>query len=55
MGNNNVVNNKKGRRAIYLTIEKFEKFRTNEFFHLRVEVRVAIIISCTILAILLTR
>lgn len=56
---NNGENNK-GRPPKYLTIEKFEQFKErfehfvhNEFFHLRVEARVAIIISSAILGILL--
>lgn len=47
--------NNKGRRPKYLTIEKFEKFVNNDFFHLRVEARVALIISAAILGILLIK
>ncbi|MBU0846768.1 hypothetical protein KKH23_06215 [Patescibacteria group bacterium] len=50
---NNQQSNNKGRRPKYLTIERFEKFLYNDFFHLRVEARVAIIISAAILGILL--
>jgi len=45
-------NNKKGKPK-YLTIERFERFINNDFFHLRVEARVALIISAAILGILL--
>lgn len=45
----------KGRPLKYLTVEKFDQFLRNHFFHLKVEVRVALIISITILGILLAR
>lgn len=32
---------------------EFAKFRNNEFFHLKIEVRVALIIACAILGVLL--
>lgn len=51
---NNESNNK-GRKPKYLTIERFEKFLNNDFFHLKVETRVAIIIGATILGVLLFR
>ena len=34
-------NHNSGRKARYVTVDRFEKFVNNEFFHLRVEVRVA--------------
>ena len=33
--------------------KEFTKFRNNEFFHLKIEVRVALIIACAILGVLL--
>lgn len=55
-------NNQKGRKPKYLTVEVFEVFRRrfdhfvdNEFFHLRIEARLAIIISSAILGILLVK
>ena len=49
-------NNKKkpvGRPKRYLTIDDFDKFLNNHFMHLKIEVRVALIISITILGVLL--
>ena len=42
-----------GRPKRYLTIDEFDKFLSNHFMHLKVEVRVALIISITILGVLL--
>lgn len=47
------MNDEKNNAKKYLTIEMFEKFKNNEFFHLKVEVRVALIIACAILSVLL--
>ncbi|KKN71864.1 hypothetical protein LCGC14_0417180 [marine sediment metagenome] len=47
--------NRGGRPPRYLTIVEFNKFLNNHFVHLKVEVRVALIISITILGVLLTR
>lgn len=33
--------------------KEFTRFRNNEFFHLKIEVRVALIIACAILGVLL--
>lgn len=50
-------NHNSGRKPKYLTIEAFEQFRNNDFFHLKVEVRTASIILglcfATIIAIAL--
>ena len=35
---NNQQNNNKGRPARYLTIERFERFLNNDFFHLKCQV-----------------
>ena len=51
----NQQSNNKGRPPKYLTIKRFEKFLYNDFFHLKVETRVAIIISATILSILIIK
>ncbi len=47
--------NHRGRPRKYLTIDEFDKFLHNHFMHLKVEVRVALIISITILGVLLGR
>ncbi len=51
----NSEKNCRGRPKKYLTIDEFDKFLRNHFMHLKVEVRVALIISITILGVLLTR
>ena len=42
-----------GRPREYLTIKEFNKFLNNHFMHLKIEVRVSLIISITILGVLL--
>lgn len=54
MDNDNDNENHTGRPARYLTIKMFNKFIHNDFFHLRVETRVALIIGIAILTILLS-
>lgn len=54
MGNHNNEHHR-GRPQVYLTVKKFDEFLNNHFFHLKVEVRVALVISITILGILLAR
>jgi len=38
----------RGRKPIYLTIEKFEAFLNNDFYHLRVWVKVLIALTLAI-------
>ena len=45
-------NHNSGRKPHYLTIERFEKFLGNDFFHLKVETRVQSFLIAVILAMM---
>lgn len=42
-------------RKTYMTIEMFEKFMTNDFYHLKLAVHASLWISLTILAAIIAR
>lgn len=44
---------KRGRPRLYLTIERFEKWLSNDFYHLKLEVRMIKWLTVTILAVLI--
>ena len=48
-----MTGNNKGRKK-YLTVELFEKFVNNDFYHLKVEVRAVRWLTLTILGALIT-
>lgn len=45
----------KGRRAKYLTVDRFEKFVSNEFWHLKVKTNAVLWITLTILAAIIAK